>query len=85
MHFSFLSYDNRYEIVVADNGEGIEPKNLKNIYKLFYRGSVKSEGSGIGLYVTKEMVQVLKGTILVESKKNIGTTFTLSLPNNKIA
>jgi len=68
---------------ISDNGEGIEPKNLKNIFKLFYRGSVKSEGSGIGLYVTKEMVQLLKGTILVESEKNIGTTFTLSLPNYK--
>lgn len=69
---------------ISDNGEGIDPKNLKNIFKLFFRGSVKSEGSGIGLYVTKEMVQLLKGSLLVESEKNVGSTFTLSLPNYKI-
>lgn len=72
-------------IEISDNGEGIDEKNLKDIFKLFYRASVKSQGNGIGLYVIKEMVRFLNGTVSVISKKGIGTTFTLSLPNHQIA
>lgn len=68
-------------IHIIDNGEGIDEQNLKNIFKLFFRASVKSQGSGIGLYVIKEMVRFLNGTISVESIKGEGTTFTVSIPN----
>lgn len=70
-------------ILITDNGEGIDSKNLKEIFKLFFRASLKSQGNGIGLYVVKEMVELLKGSIFVTSKKDIGTTFTVSLPNTK--
>jgi len=69
---------------IEDNGEGIDEKNLENIFKLFYRASIKSQGNGIGLYIIKEMVQYLKGTITVKSVKNEGTTFTLKFPNQKL-
>lgn len=75
---------NELTIEISDNGEGIDEQNLRNIFKLFYRASVKSQGNGIGLYVIKEMVRYLNGTITVNSKKGIGTTFTLTLPNQKI-
>jgi signal transduction histidine kinase len=70
-------------LTIEDNGEGIDKKNLENIFKLFYRASIKSQGNGIGLYVIKEMVHYLKGTITVKSVKNEGTTFTLQFPNQK--
>ncbi|WP_353087846.1 ATP-binding protein [Flavobacterium sp.] len=69
--------------IIEDNGEGIDKKNLENIFKLFYRASIKSQGNGIGLYIIKEMVHYLKGTITVKSIKNEGTTFTLKFPNQK--
>ena len=68
---------------VSDNGEGIDQKNLEDIFKLFFRASTKSQGSGIGLYVIREMIHFLKGTISVTSEKGVGTTFSLTIPNQK--
>ncbi|MFM2230593.1 MAG: hypothetical protein RL607_1851 [Bacteroidota bacterium] len=71
-------------LTITDNGEGIDQKNLDDIFKLFFRASSKSQGSGIGLYVIKEMVHFLKGTITVISEKGIGTTFKLTLHNQNL-
>jgi len=53
---------------VVDNGEGIDNEHIHKIYDMFYRASEQSVGSGIGLYIVKEVVQKLKGTIEVQSK-----------------
>ncbi|MEN9337605.1 MAG: hypothetical protein RLZZ500_2592 [Bacteroidota bacterium] len=71
-------------LTISDNGEGIDQKNLNDIFKLFFRASAKSQGSGIGLYVIKEMIHFLKGTITVTSEKGIGTTFKITLPNQNL-
>jgi signal transduction histidine kinase len=44
------------------------------------KGTSKETGTGLGLIICKEFVEKHNGTIMVESKKNIGTTFTISLP-----
>jgi len=73
-------HKNLTTIKVTDNGSGIENDKLDKIFDMFYRASEKSGGSGIGLYIVKEIVQKLKGQIHVKSVIGEGTTFTLSFP-----
>ncbi|MEM6523058.1 MAG: PAS domain-containing sensor histidine kinase [Bacteroidota bacterium] len=69
-------------VVVKDNGIGISQKTLPKIFDMFYRATESSEGSGIGLYIVKNAVDKLKGSIKIESKEHIGTEFKISLPNH---
>jgi PAS domain S-box-containing protein len=71
------------DIIFADNGIGIEEENLNKIFEMFYRATEQSDGSGIGLYIVKNAVEKLGGTISVESTFGYGTTFKLSLPNKQ--
>ncbi|MEK6476461.1 PAS domain S-box protein [Catalinimonas sp. 4WD22] len=68
-------------IVVEDNGIGIAPEHQTKIFDMFFKASNEKHGSGIGLYIVKETISVLKGSISVESKTRVGTTFTLNIPN----
>jgi len=72
-------------IHVVDNGEGIDNEHIHRIYDMFYRASEQSVGSGIGLYIVKEVVQKLKGTIEVQSQKYHGSEFIVRLPDLKKA
>ncbi len=69
------------ELSISDNGTGIEAAYLNNIFKMFYRASTMSVGSGLGLYLVKESIGKLEGKISVRSKPNKGTTFFLTIPN----
>src|SRR5690606_6630161 len=75
--------DNNTEIRIADNGIGIAPEHHDKIFDMFFRVSKKSVGSGLGLYIVKETVEKLNGAITIDSEINKGTTFTISIPNNK--
>lgn len=75
--------DNTTTITVADNGIGIIAALQKNIFKLFYRAATQSSGNGIGLYTLRYGIEKLGGHIKFESTENIGTTFTVYLPNQK--
>lgn len=63
----------------ADNGIGIPKEDLRNIFIPFYRGANKqyADGNGIGLPLTQKIIMLHKGNITVDSKENIGTTFTI--------
>lgn len=67
-------------ISVADNGEGISTTPVEKIFEMFYRGNLKSSGTGLGLYIVKKAVTKLGGSIKVESKVYKGSTFTVKLP-----
>lgn len=69
-------------IEVSDNGQGIEEAYLPHIFRMFYRASEQNTGSGIGLYILKETLDVLKGKINVTSKVGEGTTFIVEIPNS---
>ena len=72
-------------IQVVDTGEGIAPADLENVFKRFYtinKGD-ESESNGIGLSLTKDLVELHHGTINVESELGKGSTFTVDLPINK--
>jgi len=66
---------------VEDNGEGIPEEYRERIFEMFTRASEKSEGSGLGLYICKEIVQRLKGSIEVDSVPGRGSTFRVRIPN----
>jgi hypothetical protein len=68
-------------IIIEDNGIGIEDIYLHKVFQMFFRGTEISEGPGLGLYLVKESIDKLKGSIMVESKVNVGTKFTITIPN----
>lgn len=72
--------DEEAVITVKDNGAGIAEDKLRQIFNMFFRASRKNSGSGIGLYIVKESVERLKGSIDVDSKEGQGTTFVVTLP-----
>ena len=71
------------EISVSDNGIGISNEYLHRIFEMFYRATERSEGAGLGLYIVRETVEKLRGSIAVESELGVGTTFRIVLPDMK--
>ncbi len=71
---------NELHIDVIDNGDGIEESHLKKIFDMFYRATSKSPGPGLGLYIAREAISKLNGTIRVKTKYGEGSTFTIILP-----
>lgn len=68
------------DISIKDNGVGIGKKHLDNIFDMFFRASNLSNGAGLGLYIAKDVVTRLNGTIQVKSQVGKGTEFSVSLP-----
>jgi len=67
-------------MTIQDNGKGISSEHLPNIYKMFYRGTDDGAGSGLGLYIVKEAVDKLRGSVNIESELGMGTLVTLEIP-----
>jgi len=67
---------------VQDNGIGIPSESLNDIFDMYTRAHEHGHGSGLGLYIVKETVERLKGTVAVESTVGRGTRFTVEIPNS---
>lgn len=82
IHISSGVKNNRLEMRFADDGVGISPNDIDNIFEPFYRGENASAeiGTGIGLSLVGQMVQAMNGTITVKSIPSKGTVFTILLP-----
>jgi signal transduction histidine kinase/DNA-binding response OmpR family regulator/ABC-type xylose transport system substrate-binding protein len=66
---------------IKDNGIGLEPEEAEHIFDQFYQAeNAISKGSGLGLTLSKEIIELHKGTIIVSSQKWKGTTFSIKLP-----
>ncbi len=72
-------------ILVEDNGEGIRYGSEEKVFELFYRDSENSNGGGLGLYVVKEALKKLGGSICLESEEDQFTRFSLNIPEKKHA
>jgi signal transduction histidine kinase len=70
------------EMEFHDNGIGIKKEYVKKVFDMFYRATEKSQGSGLGMYIVKQAVDKLKGSIKVKSTFGKGTTIKITLPNN---
>ena len=68
-------------ITIKDNGVGIREEYLSKIFDMFFRASENSFGSGLGLYIAKQAIEKLEGTIRVESVPGAGTSFIIKIPN----
>jgi PAS domain S-box-containing protein len=69
------------EITIADNGIGIEEEYQEKIFDLFFRATDQSNGTGLGLFIVRDTIQRLNGTISVKSVVGQGTTFFIRIPN----
>jgi signal transduction histidine kinase len=80
--FSIRTYrDKNYiKIEFKDNGIGIATKYQDKIFDMFFVTNSDNNGSGLGLYIVKDAVSNLNGTITLASVEKIGTTFTVILP-----
>lgn len=71
---------------VQDTGVGIPAKERSKVFQQFYRGSnvvrMRTDGSGLGLYIAKAVVEAARGTISVNSTEGKGTLFSVMLPLN---
>ena len=72
--------NNFLNFTVYDSGIGISKDHLEYIFESFGQINKHSSGAGLGLSITKKLVEILKGTITVESKVMVGTTFNVSIP-----
>ncbi|MCH8331231.1 MAG: PAS domain S-box protein [Bacteroidetes bacterium] len=68
------------KIEVIDNGIGMPQSIIENIFTMFYRGNLRSQGSGLGLYIAKSSVDRMGGRFVVKSKEDHGSHFSVYLP-----
>lgn len=73
----------QFVLQVRDNGIGIREEFHKQIFEMFFQAHDHARGSGLGLYIVKETVQKLQGSISLQSEYGVGTSFTLILPQGK--
>ena len=72
------SQDGQVQLSVQDNGKGIDPEIMPNIFNPFF--TTKKTGTGLGLAVINKIIEDHHGTINVKSTKGQGTVFTIHLP-----
>ncbi len=70
--------------IFEDNGIGISEEYLGKVFDMFYRASEQSDGSGLGMYIVKQCIDRLGGTIDIESELGEGTKITIEIPLMKM-
>ncbi len=78
-----MTNDSHIQISIADNGSGIKADDMPKLFTPFFTTKPIGTGIGLGLSIAYGIIELHGGTITVESKENLGSTFTISLPINK--
>ena len=73
-------HENQLQLEVSDNGIGIAEEAQIHIFDMFYRATTRSTGTGLGLYILKNAVDKLRGSLKVRSMPRKGSRFTVSIP-----
>jgi len=68
------------DLVIEDTGTGIQPTQLSKIFDPYFTTKQAGSGTGLGLYITKKVVEDHNGSIKVDSTLDVGTTFSIRLP-----
>ncbi|HLZ16224.1 MAG TPA: HAMP domain-containing sensor histidine kinase, partial [Cyclobacteriaceae bacterium] len=68
---------------ILDNGVGIQSDRLPKVFDMFVRSNESSDGAGLGLYIVKEVIEKLRGTIVIESVYGEWTRVDVTLPNHE--
>jgi signal transduction histidine kinase len=82
LNISVLITKEKALVTVEDNGIGIPQEYKTKIFNMFFRGTVKSKGAGLGLYIVRETINKLSGLIKIHSTYGKGTTVELAFPNH---
>ncbi|WP_185731543.1 two-component regulator propeller domain-containing protein [Larkinella rosea] len=69
-----------FRIAINDNGKGMNQREIEHIFERFFQADPTRTGSGVGLSLSKNIVELHDGTITVESEPDVSTTFTIYLP-----
>lgn len=72
--------DGQLMVTIRDNGEGIDSEHLPKVFDMFYRASKSSSGSGLGLYICREIIQKMNGQILLTSEGSHGAEVKIRIP-----
>ncbi len=78
-------YDEHVEIRIRDNGTGISDTEKSQLFSPFFTTKPTSKGTGLGLFISQDIVRAHRGSIAVESKPETYTVFTISLPLSSAA
>lgn len=81
IYITFHCSSEGFELKVVDNGKGIAPNHLDKVFDLFYKADKNHSGSGLGLYIVRETVRKLHGSVKIESVNGQGTTITMVFPS----
>lgn len=82
IHVTVLLQPDQARITISDNGAGIAEPYQDKIFNMFYRATERKSGTGLGLYIVKEIVNRLSGKVSVESQPGKGSTFYVSIPSS---
>jgi two-component system, sensor histidine kinase and response regulator len=77
---SCIRKDFYVDVRVADTGTGIDPEKISKIFDPYFTTKQGKSGTGLGLYITKKVIEDHSGSIKVDSTPEVGTTFTIRLP-----
>lgn len=70
----------KIQVMIADNGHGINDEHKDKVFEMFFRGSNSAMGSGLGLFIVKETVEKMNGKIMLSSTEGEGACFRIDLP-----
>jgi signal transduction histidine kinase len=82
LNITIIIDEDRALLWFQDNGIGIDHSLMPRIFDMFFRANTERDGSGLGLYIVKEAIQKLRGTIDIESELGEGTIFDIEIPNH---
>ncbi|PFG56150.1 signal transduction histidine kinase [Vibrio sp. ES.051] len=84
VNISVSEQDDELIVTISDTGIGISKTKLEYLFTAFYQGdrsiTRRFGGTGLGLAITKHLVEMMRGTIQVESEESVGSTFTITVP-----
>jgi len=72
--------NSKFILEIEDNGQGIKDEFKEKVFDMFYRANEFKSGSGLGLYIVKESLEKLKGTVRLESELGVGTKIFIVIP-----
>jgi len=73
-----------YFLSVADSGIGISEKDIKGLFQKFHQVRPEAQGYGLGLFISRQIIEAHGGTLTVRSEEGKGSTFTVRLPKEKV-
>jgi PAS domain S-box-containing protein len=81
VNIAINNFPSGLEIILEDDGIGIDKNVQDKVFDMFFRGTAESNGSGLGLYIVKTGIEKLQGKIELYSKLSMGSRFVVTLPN----